>query len=173
MKVPAGAAALLLLLVLAGCGYQTGGKAATVPPDVRTVAIPVFENRTQSYRLEQILTAAVVREFTTRTKYQIVHSKSDTADATLAGIVTQAQLAPLTYDSQTGRLTSGLVTVNMRVTFTDHTGKVLYENQNYVFRQQYEISTDPASFFQEESPAISRLAEDFARTLVSNILENY
>ena len=53
------------------------------------------------------------------------------------------------------------------------TGKVLFENDNYTFRDQYELSTDPASFFEEDSMAVRRLSADFARTLVSNVLEAF
>jgi len=50
---------------------------------------------------------------------------------------------------------------------------VLFENPNYSFHDQYQISHDIASFFEEESPAVDRLSQDFARTLVSNILEAF
>ena len=68
---------------------------------------------------------------------------------------------------------TGLVTVTMRVSLVDRHGKVLFENQNYQFREQYQISREITSFFEEESPAVDRLSRDFARTLVSNILEAY
>jgi hypothetical protein len=50
---------------------------------------------------------------------------------------------------------------------------VLFENPAYLFHEQYEISSDLTSFFQEDSPAVDRLSRDFARTLVANILEAY
>jgi hypothetical protein len=55
----------------------------------------------------------------------------------------------------------------------DRHNKVLFENDNYTFRDQYELSADPASFFEEDSMAVRRLSADFARTLVSNILEAF
>jgi len=80
---------------------------------------------------------------------------------------------PLTYDSNTGRTASVLVVVSMRVILSGRDGKVLYQNPQYVFREQYEVSQDLSSFFEEDSPAFRRLSQDFARTLVSNILEGY
>jgi hypothetical protein len=65
------------------------------------------------------------------------------------------------------------VQVGMKVTLTDKAGKVLYDNPNYVFREQYQESSSLSSFFQEESPALQRLSRDFARTLVSDVLESY
>lgn len=134
--------------------------------------MPAFLNQTQTYRIEAVLTEAVVREFNTRTKYRIVSDPSD-ADAVLRGAVTGTQLAPLTYDSNTGRASTALVTVNMKVVLTAKNGRVLYENSNYVYREQYQISRELSSFFEEQGPAVRRLSQDFARTLVSNVLEMY
>jgi outer membrane lipopolysaccharide assembly protein LptE/RlpB len=157
----------------AGCGYHTAGHAAQLPDNVKTIAIPAFGNETQTYKIEQTLTAAVVREMVTRTHYHVLNQTSDAADATLRGSVISTYSAPLTYDSQTGRASSVLVTVNMKVALTDKQGKVLYENPSYIFRQQYQVSSDLTSFFEEDTPALQRLSQEFARTLVSNILEGF
>ena len=61
----------------------------------------------------------------------------------------------------------------MKVRLTDKNNRVLYENQNYLYREQYQISPEVTSFFQEEGPALDRLSRDFARQLVSNVLEAY
>ncbi len=79
----------------------------------------------------------------------------------------------LTYDSQSGRASSALVTVTMRVSLLDRKGVVLFDQPNYTFREQYQVSSELTSFFEEDSPAVDRLSRDFARTLVSNILEAY
>jgi outer membrane lipopolysaccharide assembly protein LptE/RlpB len=164
--------ALVAAALLTACGYHTAGKAALIPPDVRTIAIPSFVNQTQTYRIETILTEAVVREFNTRTKYRIVSDPAD-ADAVLRGAVLSTQLAPVTYDSNTGRASSALVTVTMKVTLFGKDGRVLYQNSDFTFREQYQVSRELSSFFEEEEPAVDRLTRDFARTLVSNVLEMY
>ena len=149
------------------------GHATRLPANIRTIAIPGFKNQTQTYRVEQILTAQVVREFISRTKFQVVNSASDTSDATLTGTVVSAVASPLTYDANTGRASSAAVTVTMKVSLTDRSGHVLFENPNYTFREQYQVAREIASFFDEETPALQRMARDFARTLVSDILEAY
>jgi outer membrane lipopolysaccharide assembly protein LptE/RlpB len=166
-------ALLALLIIGAGCGYHTAGHAVQLPENVRTIAIPAFVNDTTTYRIEQLLTTSVVREFTTRTHYHILNDPSEAADATLRGVVLSASSSPLTYNSATGQAASVLVVVSMKVSLTDRQGKVLYQNPAYLFREQYEVSQDLASFFEEDSPAFRRLSQDFARTLVSNILEGF
>ena len=163
----------LICLLLAGCGYHAAGHAVTLPDNVRTIAVPGFVNQTQTYKIEQMLTAAVVREMVTRTHYHIVNQVSDTADATLRGTVLATYTTPLTYDSQTGRAASVLVIVSMKVSLTDKQGKLLYENSSYVFRDQYQVARELTSFFEEDSPALQRLSREFARTLVSNVLEGF
>jgi len=163
----------LLLLLSTACGYHTAGHAVQVPENVKTIAVPTFKNETSTYRIEQMLTASVVREFTTRTHYRILNDPSETADATLRGTVLSTTASPLAYDTPTGRAASILVVVSMRVTLADRQGKVLYQNPAYLFREQYEVSQDLASFFEEDSPAFRRLSQDFARTLVSNILDGF
>jgi len=162
-----------LTLILTGCGYHTAGHASRLPATLQTLAIPGFTNQTQTYRIEQLLTQEVVREFISRTNYQVVNSTSSSADATLKGVVVSTLAAPLTYDAQTGRVSSAVVTVTMHVSLLDRNGKMLFENPNYTFREQYQVSREIASFFNEETPALQRMSRDFARTLVSDILEAY
>ena len=72
-----------------------------------------------------------------------------------------------------GRAASVLVVVNMKVLLNDRDGKVLFQNSSYLFREQYQVTSDLNTFFEEDSPAFERLSQDFARTLVSNILEGF
>jgi outer membrane lipopolysaccharide assembly protein LptE/RlpB len=162
-----------LLLLATGCGYHTAGHAVLLPENVKTIAIPAFVNRSNQYRIEQLLTASVVREFTTRTHYQLLNDPSEAADATLQGTVLGAAGSPLAYNTATGQVATVLIGVTVKISLVDRHGKVLYENPSYVFREQYEVSQDLSSFFEEGSPAFRRLSQDFARTLVSNILEAF
>src|SRR6266705_3437496 len=118
---------LLVCLCATGCGYHTAGHSNLLPSDLRTLAVPAFVNQTQTYKIEQTLTAAVVQEFTTRTKYHIT-SDPTSADASLRGTVLSSYTTPLTYDSQTGRASSVLVIVSLKVALTDRQGRVLYQN---------------------------------------------
>lgn len=158
---------------LVGCGYSTASRNTRIENAVHTLAVPAFVNQTHTYHIEQAVTAAVVRELNSRTRFHVVQSESADADATLHGFVTSTQISPLTYDSQTGRASSALVTVEMKVSLVDRSGKVIFDDPNYVFREQYQVSREISSFFEEESPAVERLSRDMARTLVAEIEEGY
>jgi len=162
-----------LILISIGCGYHRAGNAVEVPQNIHSIAIPGFVSHSQTFRIEQLLTDAVVREFNARTQYRVIHEANGDADAVLKATVLSASASPLVYDSTSGRAVSALVTVSVQVSLTDRKGKVLFENPSYLFHDQYEISSYLPGFFQEDSPAVDRLSRDFARTLVANILEAY
>jgi outer membrane lipopolysaccharide assembly protein LptE/RlpB len=179
---------LLLLVALAlpgvsGCGYHTLGSAAHLPDTVHTLAVPTFKNKTQFYHTEVPMTQAVVREFTDRTRLTVAPDAGEDADATVAGTIISESVQPLTYRTQTqttpvtGQTTSVtssfLVTINVNVLVTDRDHRVLYQHTNYVFHEQFETTTDLASFIEEDSPAVQRLSRDFAQALVSDILESF
>jgi hypothetical protein len=171
------------LFVLYGCGYHTLGSAGNLPPAVHTIAVPIFKNSTQSYHTEMAMTQAVVHEFSDRTRLTVVPGRdSDAADARLDGTIISESVQPLTYRTQTttsiagatsGFTSSFLVTISANVVLTGHDKRILYQHQNYVFHEQYETTSDLASFIQEDSPAVQRLSRDFAQALVSDILDSF
>jgi outer membrane lipopolysaccharide assembly protein LptE/RlpB len=158
---------------IAGCGYHVAGRNNALPRNIHVIAVMALENKTSSYRIEQKLTAATIHEFLARTQYKIVSTAAE-GDAVLRGKVLSLEAAPLLFDTQTGRATTMLVTVKCEVSLTDATtSKVLYHNADFLFRNEYEISTDVQSFFEEQDPALDRVAQDFATRLVAAVIENY
>jgi outer membrane lipopolysaccharide assembly protein LptE/RlpB len=172
---------LLAATIFTGCGYHVAGRNDALPRTIHVIAVPAIENKTSSYRIEQRLTAATIHEFLARTKYRVV-SAPESGDAVLRGKVLTVEAVPLLFTSipatattpATTRATTMLVTMKCDVTLTESsTEKVLYHNDNFVFRNEYEISTDVKSFFEEQGPALDRMAQDFAKRLVAAVTENY
>jgi outer membrane lipopolysaccharide assembly protein LptE/RlpB len=163
----------LFLALLSGCGYHVAGTHSTLPAGWRTIAIPAFQNDTTRYRIEQKVTEAVIGEFIARTKYRIVQDQQS-ADAVLHGEIVSVDTTPMLFNSTTGEVTTMLVSVHTKVELLDNQSqKPVYEAKDMVFRQEYQISTDVRSFFQEEDPALGRMAHDFASKLVANVMEGF
>lgn len=169
----AGFFVLWLGMCAAGCGYHVAGTTSALPKSVQVIAVEALENKTTSYRIEQKLTAATIHEFLARTQYKVVSTAAN-GDAVLRGKVLSVEAVPLLFDTATGRATTMLVTVKCEVSLTESaTDKVLFHSENFLFRNEYEISTDVKSFFEEQDPALDRLAQDFAKKLVAAVVENY
>jgi len=144
-----------------------------LPPDIKTVAVPAFKNDTSTFRIEQQLTSAVTHELLERTHYRVTPNLQG-ADAVLKGTIKDVRSSVLTFDLNTGRATSLQIQVTADVQLEDvHSHKILFSNSRYIFREQYQLSESSSQLFQEDKPALDRLARDLARTLVTDILENF
>ena len=163
----------LALLGLNGCGYHTLGAATHLPPDLHTLSVPVFATHTEAYHTEFVMTDAVIREFAARTRFRVTPKADPDADAVLHGTILKEALLPLTYNANTQQSSSFVITVVASVTLTGRDGKILYENKNYVYREQYQSTADLPVFLQEDPAAVARLSRAFARQLVADVLEGF
>jgi hypothetical protein len=160
-------------VLLNGCGYHVAGHSDLIPAKIKTIAIPAFGNVTTRYKLTDRLPAAITREFLNRTRYRIVADPRE-ADAILSGAVIAFLTTPTVFDPATGRASGVQVNVYLQITLKEQgSGKVIYSQPNMEFRQRYEISVDPRAFFDESDPALERLSQDVARTVVSGILSSF
>ncbi len=193
--------ACMLFALPAGCGYHQVGAATHVPPGVHTLAVPIFATRVQGFRTEVLFTQAVVRELNLSTRYRVltaVPGNADTggaavdtrtasastssadantsmanADAVLRGTIVSEAVTPLTYDSSSGQTSSYLVTISAAVRLVARDGTVLYRNDAFSWREQYQSTQDLSGFVQEDSAAVRRLSKDFAQALVSDMQESF
>jgi Lipopolysaccharide-assembly len=155
------------------CGYHVAGGGNRLPPDVKTIAVPIFTNESPRFRIEQMVAEAVTREFMERTSYRITANPRE-ADAVLRGTIKDVRSGVVTFDLNTGRATTMQIQVTADVKLVDtHSKKVLFSNSNYIFREQYQINPSSSGQFEEDQPALRRLSQDLARTLVTEIVENF
>jgi len=158
---------------LLSCGYQVAGRGDRLPPDIKTIAVPIFVNQSSTFRIEEKLAAAITREFIERTKFRITPNPTG-ADAVLKGTVKDVRSGVITFDLTTGRASSLQIQVTADVKLEDlHSKKVVYANPNFVFREEYQVSQTTSGLFQEDQAALDRLSRDVARTLVTEVLENF
>jgi outer membrane lipopolysaccharide assembly protein LptE/RlpB len=167
----------LVLVPLAGCGYALAGRGSALPANIKTIGVPLFTNATTVFDVEQTLTQRVRLEFIGRGRYKVVPEEAG-ADAVLKGDITGISIRPTAFDSnqQASRYE---ITVIVKVEFRDlTTDKVLYENPAQTFKEEYEVTTgqsasDPQTFLGQNSNALERLATDFAKTVVTSVLEAF
>jgi len=165
-------AAAIAAVISGSCGYHVAGTTNLLPKNVQTIAIPAFGNGTTVYKISDLLSEAVTREFISRTRYHIISDPSK-ADATLEGAVTQIFTFPIVYDPVTFRAANVEVHVGLRFRLVDKAGKVLFDRPGMEAHERYEVSVDPKVYFDESDVGLRRLSRDVATTIVSEILENF
>ncbi len=164
---------------VSSCGYTLAGRGSFLPAYIRTIGIPTFTNRTPIFNLETLLTQKVRAEFIGRGRYRVLPQAAD-VDGLLNGDVTAVTITPVGFNPAANNLaTSYSVTMTARIEFRDqHENKVLWENPAVTFRQDYPATSgrstnDPVAFFQQDANALERMSSEFARTIVSSILEAF
>lgn len=160
-------------LVSAGCGYTLVGRGAFIPEYIRTVAIPTFENSTDRFEVEVRISDAVVREFVSRGNYEVV-ANPENADALLRGEILSFNARPVGFGAQQQEARTFLVEIRASVAFTDLVAnQVLFANRSFVFSSEFEFPEDPNALFDVEIGSIDEVAQEFARSVVSSILEAF
>jgi hypothetical protein len=170
----------VLGVLVSGCGYTLAGRGSTLPASIKTIGIPLFANRTTVFNLETTLTMKVRSEFIGRGKYDI-QPEAANVDAVLTGEITAVSITPASINAN--QLASRYaITMVARVELKDvKTDMVLWENPSLVFRQEYDATgttsgaaaVDPAAYFGQNTDALERLSTEFARSIVSAILEAF
>ena len=163
-------------LLSSGCGYALAGRGSFLPDYIKVIGVPQFDNSTTTFGLDKTVTEAVRQELQGRGRYRVMPDA--TGDAVITGVVTGMSIAPVvTNASQLA--TRYAVTLTARVQFRDtHDNTVLWENPSVQFRDEFPVSTgttvtDTNQFFRQDANALSRLAQNFARSVVTSILENF
>jgi hypothetical protein len=141
-----------------------------LPKHIKTVAVPAFQNQALRYKIESRFTDAVVNELIHRGRGLRVQGSREGADAVIEGIIKSFSYGGVLLDDA-GRARIFEVTIVAAVTVRDQTeNRVLYDNQNFVFRGEFEFANDPRNFFNEEDPAVQRMARNFAESIVSTLI---
>lgn len=85
-RVLGGLIVVVALLQAAGCGYATKD---LYPPEVRSVAVPIFENRSFYRGAERDLTEALVKQIELRTPYKVVGRGG--AETVIEGVIVEVR----------------------------------------------------------------------------------
>ena len=170
------ALALVLPALFSSCGYSLAGRGSFLPAYIRTIGVPMFLNTTPYFEVEQKLTERVRAEFIGRGKYQVLPQDTG-VDAVLKGTISSITVLPASFNTQQ-QGARYVISVTTSIEFRDvMTDKVLWQNSGLVVRQEYDIASGTTAldttFFGQESNALERVATEFAKTVVSAILEAF
>ncbi len=160
------------LIILAGllassCGYRLANKQLNEGAG-QTIAVPTFVNRTTTYKIEQRLSEEVRRELIRRTRFKVVADNA--GDVLMSGEILGYNAVPVIFNQQgRGSAYTMLVDIGIRVT-DSRTGKVLFQNDRWSFREVFELSQSSSEFVPEDTAALDRLARRFASSLVASLM---
>jgi hypothetical protein len=171
-------AAAALMVVLSGCGYALVGKGTITDPTIKKIGVPTFKDATGKAGLDQKITQKVTEELLKRGRFDVVATTTG-VDAVLEGELLTYSVVPVGFSEDgTGANRTQASRYAISLTARVKYGKVgekepIWASDSFQFRDEYDIGSDPATFFDREDQSLDRLATSFARNLVAAMLEAF
>jgi len=165
---------VLLCMVLAGCGYHLVGTTVSLPEDVSTIYVERFENRSNWADMDQRLIEALTLEWVRRRALELVNARAD-ADVVLSGVILGVSIIPVSFDDN-GRASQYQMTLTAAAKLSDVRGdkpEVLWEDLAFSRRTSYAVDPNAADYFDRQLEAMDRVATEFSRGLVTQVLEGF
>jgi hypothetical protein len=169
------AAALLLLGVSSGCGYGLVGRGGGFDPSIRKIAVPLFRDGTGKVNLDMKITQKVTEELLKRGKVDVVQTLEG-VDAIVEGEILSFTEAPVGFSGAGGSTTASryAITLIAKVRYyKPGATEPMWQNDAFVYRDEYDLGSDPGGFFDRADQGVDRLAQAFARSLVAAMLEAF
>src|SRR5262245_33559405 len=171
--------AIVMLAVMAqsGCGYSLAGRGSFLPAYIKRIGIPNFTNNTAIFDLDRRVTDRVRAEFIGRGKWTVVPEQTG-VDAVVLGTITSVTLTPIAFNLQQ-QATRYSLSMTGSVEFKDlQSNKIIWSNPSMQYHEEFQTPSatttlDISSFFGQDTNALDRLSNEFARALVSAVLEAF
>ena len=155
-------------LALGGCGYSLR---TSMPAGIKSVHVPVLENKTAEPGIEDFITSALTQAVV-GTGARIAANASE-ADASLEGAIVEYRLISLSFDSSSN-VTSYRLIIALALTFKDlKQNKVVWKQDRVEERADFVVSGQVTQTLAREQVAVQRAAVDVARAIVSFAFEGF
>jgi hypothetical protein len=165
---------LAAALVATACGYHLVGTTSSLPPELETMYVATFENKTQWADMDQRLTEAVTQEWVRRRRFQLSDSPEG-VDLYLRGVISSLSVSPVTFDEQ-GRATEYQMTLTVQVQLEDVRGdeaEILWQDRAFSRRTSYQVDVSAVDYFDRQIESMDEVSKELARALVTAVLEGF
>jgi lipopolysaccharide assembly LptE-like protein len=158
------------------CGYALVGRGTVVDPGIKKIGVPLFLDSTARPGLAQKITDKVIEELLKRGHFDVVQDRVG-VDAIVEGELARYDATPVGFSGAGGGVTQAsryAITLTARVKYLKvGQEEPIWANEAFTFKDEYEVGSDPTTFFDREGQAQERLAQAFARSLVAAMLEAF
>lgn len=166
---------ILLLAALAGCGYHLVGTSSYLPPEVQSLHVELFENKTVRADMDQRVAEALNLEWVRRGRFQLV-DRPENADIVLSGVISRLSVIAVSFDDN-GRATEYQMNLATEVRLHDVRVEddpvLLWEDKAFSRRTSYAVDEDAVDYFDRQRAAMDELSREYSRALVSAVLEGF
>jgi hypothetical protein len=159
---------IVAVVALAGCGYSTRG---SLPDHIKTVAVPIFKNRTLEPGVESAITSGVVNAFSSGGRVKVV--PIDEADAILQGEVVGYSLDGLSFDTNANVRAYRLRLV-LNVEFRDvRRSAMLWRQEGLSETSDFQVAGQVSDTIARGQGAVQQAAAEIGRKVVNLAVDRF
>lgn len=154
--------------LLAGCGYSTSGN---LPDHIKTVAVPIFKNRTLEPGVDSAITSGVVNAFSSGGRVRVVPVEQ--ADAILEGEVVGYSLEGLAFDTRANVRAYRLRLV-LNVEFRDvRRSGLLWRQEGLQETSDFQVAGSVSDTVARGQGAVLQAASEIGRKVVNLAVDRF
>ena len=124
-------------IFLQSCGFYS--MAGSIPPHIKSIAIPLVENQTAEFAMAETVTDNLVSKFTKENILRVTSEKN--ADSMLNGIIMKVDDGPYTFSKQEA-VTEYRFTLSMKIEWVDVSKDKVLLTKQYTGWGAYGLSGD-------------------------------
>jgi hypothetical protein len=174
---------MLFLCCLAGCGYHRLDRAHKAVPWIergQTISLGKIYNNTKRGSLEEVFKKAVENRIIASSPWKLAPPGAE-SQWVLQGSIDSYDVVPLGLNLVTGQVRGAagsatrieIVIVASLQLLDGKTGALVEDRPRLTFRNQYRLDQNFASFDNKELQLIEALADDFAESFLTQLLEGH
>ncbi len=155
----------LLVLVSAGMGCGIYSVKGSMAPHLKTVAVPLFDNRTAEFRVAEDLTDAVISSFTRDNSLKIADRGA--ADVLVEGTIVQIDERAGAFD-QSESVQDMKIYLSVQIKCTDQVKRELLWQERLTHFGSFDPSQGPEARNEALIEAMDKVSQDVLNKTVAN-----
>ena len=157
-------------LFFSGCGYRLIGTGSALPPHIKTIHIPVFENNSSQPEIHRQLTSFVLQSFISDGRLKIVNK--DEADLIVDATLSYYNLRNVAFSSQ-DLVSDIIIELEIDLKVTDQVKNEILIKKELKQQWDYKSTPDLADTETARLEALDQAYIDFGNRLVSLIIDQF
>ncbi|MZG54179.1 MAG: hypothetical protein F3743_11525 [Nitrospinae bacterium] len=157
-------------LVFSGCGYRLIGTNSALPPHIKTIHIPVFENTSAQPEIHRQLTSFVLQSFISDGRLKIV--KKEEADLVVDGKLSYYNLRNVAFSSQ-DLVSDIIIELHIDLKVIDQVKNEIFMEKELKQQWDYKSTPDLADTETARLDALDQAYIDFGNRIVSLIIDQF
>ena len=158
------------LMLVSACGYHLSGTQNTLPPHLKTVAIPVFDNTSSEPDIHRNMTNIIRQSFINDGRLKVVNK--DKADLVMKGVLNSYTLKAVSFDVDDVAL-EYYVALGVDIKVNDMVKRKQFLKENFTTKWDFRTDANVINSEAARQVALNNAYKELGSRLVSIVIDQF